>query len=123
MALQLVHSLDQPDINLSHVTLPLLDILGKPPFISNEEISNFINKLMDNYLANPSTKLINMLEARPANINIFLDYFNHQPELMVSPQFNSSFIQTILAARTGGNIDSKIATMANQLYEQYLQLP
>lgn len=123
LALQLVHSLDQPDINLSHVTLPLLDILGKPPFIRNEEISNFINKLMDNYLANPSTQLINMLEARPANINIFLDYFNHQPELMVSPQFNSSFIQTILAARTGGNIDSKIATMANQLYEQYLQLP
>lgn len=100
-ALQLVHSLDQPDINLSHVTLPLLDILGKPPFICNKEISNFINKLMDNYLATPSTQLINMLKARPANINIFLDYFNHQPELIVFPQFNSSFIQTILAARIG----------------------
>ncbi|WP_181995326.1 pentapeptide repeat-containing protein, partial [Arsenophonus endosymbiont of Bemisia tabaci] len=32
LVLQLVHSLDQPDINLSHVTLPLLDIAKRLNF-------------------------------------------------------------------------------------------
>ncbi|WGL98747.1 pentapeptide repeat-containing protein [Arsenophonus sp. aPb] len=123
LALQLIHSLDQPNINLKHVTLPLLDFLAKPAFMSNKEISIFVNKLMDNLLANSSTQLINTLKKRPANINIFLNYFNHQPNLMVSAKFNSSFIQTILAARTQTGIDSLTTTMANKLYEKYLQLP
>ncbi|HGJ5864136.1 MAG TPA: pentapeptide repeat-containing protein [Arsenophonus nasoniae] len=123
LALQLIHSLDQPDINLNHVTLPLLDILGKPSFTTNKEISNFVNKLMDNYLANPSTQLINTLKTHPALINIFLNHFSHHPDLMASAKFNSSFIQTILAARTQTGIDNVTTTMANKLYEKYLQLP
>ncbi|HGJ5867230.1 pentapeptide repeat-containing protein [Arsenophonus nasoniae] len=123
LALQLIHSLDQPDINFNHVTLPLLDILGKPSFTTNKEISNFVNKLMDNYLANPSTQLINTLKTHPALINIFLNHFSHHPDLMASAKFNSSFIQTILAARTQTGIDNVTTTMANKLYEKYLQLP
>ncbi|HGJ5897361.1 pentapeptide repeat-containing protein [Arsenophonus apicola] len=123
LALQLIHSFDQPDINLNHVTLPLVDILGKPSFMTNKEISTFVNKLMDNYLANPSTQLINTLQTHPALINIFLNHFNHQPDLMVSAKFNSSFIQTILAARTQTGIDSVTTKLANKIYEKYLQLP
>ena len=75
------------------MTVPLLDILAKPPFITNKEISNFIN------------------------------YFNHQPDLMTSAKFNSSFIQTILAARTQTGIDGVTTTMTDKLYEKYLNLP
>jgi uncharacterized protein YjbI with pentapeptide repeats len=48
LALQLIRSLDKPSLNLTNVTFPLLDILSKEPFIINQDISLFVNKLVAN---------------------------------------------------------------------------
>ncbi|HGJ5875447.1 MAG TPA: hypothetical protein ACHBX0_02345 [Arsenophonus sp.] len=121
LALQLIHSLDRPIINLVHVTFALLDILGKTPFVKNQEINCFVNKLMDNYLKNYSSHLLNDLEAHPTIIKTLLNYFDQQPHMMISGEWHSGFIQTLLAAITKATNAVKIAV--HHLYKKYLDFP
>ncbi|WGM01096.1 pentapeptide repeat-containing protein [Arsenophonus nasoniae] len=121
LALQLIDSLDRPAINLTHVRLPLLDILAKEPFVKNQVINQFVNKLMRNFLENNALQLLSKLETNPQITHTFIKYFDQQPELMVSAEFNSAFIQTILAARIKGT--EGVKTAAQQLYQKYLDLP
>ncbi|HGJ5892595.1 MAG TPA: pentapeptide repeat-containing protein [Arsenophonus apicola] len=122
LVIQLIHSLDQPGINLNRVTLPLLDIIARLPFIKNQQINQFVNKLLDNYLKDYSSELLSALEAHPTIVNSLLNYFEQKPSLMVLPGFHSSFMQTLLAARTQG-LDVANAGLACNLYEKYLKLP
>ncbi|WGL97819.1 pentapeptide repeat-containing protein [Arsenophonus sp. aPb] len=121
LALQLIDSLNRPTINLTHVRLQMLDILAKEPFIKNPAINQFVDKLMGDFLENNALQLLSKLETNPQITNIFIKYFDQKPELMVSAAFNSTFIQTILAARTKGT--NEVKTAAQQLYKKYLDLP
>lgn len=122
LALQLIHSLDRTDINLTQARLPLIEVLGQPPFIKNREISNFINKLIENYLTDSSLELLNNLESHPKLIKPFFNYFDQHPHLLASAHANSAFMQTILAARMPGINVIEISAV-NKLYEKYLKLP
>lgn len=122
LALQLIHSLDRTDINLAQARLPLIEVLGQPPFIKNREISNFINKLIENYLTDSSLELLNNLESHPKLIKPFFNYFDQHPHLLASAHANSAFMQTILAARMPGINVIEISAV-NKLYEKYLKLP
>ncbi|WGL99603.1 pentapeptide repeat-containing protein [Arsenophonus sp. aPb] len=122
LALQLIHSLDQPNINLSSVALPLLDTFSKAPFNKNQQINQFVDKLITSYLADYALHLLSKLDAHPTIINNFLHYFDRHPYLMISDKLNSGFIQTILAARTQ-DINTNNVGMAHSLYEKYLALP
>ena len=116
LACQLITSLEKSNANLVDVTLPLLDIFGKTPFMTNEYISRFVNTLTSNYLKNLSPALLSLLENRSTITNLFLNYFDQHPHLMVSSEINSNFIQVLLAARTQG-IDA-----AHSLYQEYLNM-
>lgn len=63
-------------------------------------ISHFINALMSNYLKNLSPNLLSLLENCSTITNLFLNYFDQHPHLMVSSEFNSNFIQVLLAVIT-----------------------
>ncbi|MDR5616752.1 pentapeptide repeat-containing protein [Arsenophonus sp.] len=117
LACQLITSLEKSNANLINVTLPLLDIFGKTSFMTNGYISHFVNTLTSNYLKNLSPNLLSLLENRSTITNLFLNYFDQHPHLMVSSEFNSNFIQVLLAARTQG-IDA-----GHSLYEKYLSMP
>lgn len=123
LVLQLIHSLESCHADkLADVTLPLLDTLGKSPFIKNHEINHFVNQLIDNYLKKYSLQLLNNLNTHPTITNTFLDYFDQHPHLMASTELNSAFIQTLIAARTQ-NIETTNAVLAYNLYEKYLSQP
>lgn len=117
LACQLITSLEKHNTNLIDVTFPLLDILGNASFMTNAYISRFVNTLTSNYLKNLSPNLLSLLENRSTITNLFLNYFDQHPHLMVSSELNTNFIQVLLAARTQG-IDA-----AHSLYEKYLNMP
>nr|WP_255479096.1 pentapeptide repeat-containing protein [Arsenophonus endosymbiont of Aphis craccivora] len=122
LALQLIHSLDRPGINFLQVRLPLIEVLGRPLFINNQEINHFVNKLIENCLTDSSLGLLNNFKSHPQLIKPFFNYFAQHPHLLASVHVNSSFIQTIIAARMAGiNVVENLAI--NELYEKYLKLP
>ncbi|WP_119712470.1 hypothetical protein [Arsenophonus endosymbiont of Aleurodicus floccissimus] len=92
LALQLIHSLDLPGINLLQVRLPLIEILGRPPFINNQEINHFINKLIENCLTDSSLGLLNNFKSHPQLIKPFFNYFAQHLHLLASAHLNSAFI-------------------------------
>lgn len=122
LALQLIHSLDRPGINLLQVRLPLIEVLGRPLFINNQEINHFVNKLIENCLTGSSLGLLNNFKSHPQLIKPFFNYFAQHPYLLSSVHVNSSFIKTIIAARMAGiNVVENLSI--NELYEKYLKLP
>jgi uncharacterized protein YjbI with pentapeptide repeats len=114
---QLINSLDQrcPDISLSSVVEPLLNILANAPYNQDPKIINWLNdNILPLYLAKYDTSMM-PIPTDPL-LATLLSCISKQKELMFS--HNGAFIQLISQAMAG---NSCFRHQTKTLYNYYLQ--
>ncbi|WGO84724.1 pentapeptide repeat-containing protein [Arsenophonus apicola] len=114
---QLINSLNQrsPDISLSSVVDPLLDILAKTSYNKNPDIINWLSKnILPLYLTKYDINMMPVLD--DALVATLLTCMDSKRELMFS--HNGAFIQLISQIMAG---DSRLKEQTKTLYDCYLQ--
>ncbi|WP_440866219.1 pentapeptide repeat-containing protein [Symbiopectobacterium purcellii] len=114
LANDLIDSLRKANANITSVAEPLIDVLSREVYQTDENISNFIQEVCHGYFSRYNMNIL--LEPKESILNAAINFFNRDLSLSTSSEFNASFIQCIQEAIDIPEMKEK----ATELYDGYL---